>query len=158
MDNRLNRFLERFARSWRWLTGGSRQPATERDHVSNFIEFIEDRRALYTPYFLEYPSHVVESVQQIETEASLALSLITPGSRAGVPIRNVWAACSAFLGRAEIAHARRSGATIPGHILVSAVVTLRETLALEAATLAGSFTLDLPPELGLISSKRSRAE
>ena len=158
MDNPSNGFLTHFAPIWRWLTGDSHQPATECDHVRNFIEFIEDRRALYTPYFLEYPTHVIESVQQISTEASAALSLIAPASSACAPIGNVYAACSVFLGRAEIAYARRSGATVPGHILLSAVVTLREALALEAATLAGNFALDLPPELALISSKHIRAK
>ena len=33
-----------------------------------------------------------------------------------------------------------------------------KALALEAATLAGNFALDLPPELALISSKQMRAK
>jgi hypothetical protein len=40
---------------WLWvlLGGGPQQPATERDHVRQFLEFVEDRRVLFTPYFLE---------------------------------------------------------------------------------------------------------
>jgi len=154
------RFREGFgsiARWWRLLTGGSRQPATERDHVRNFIDFLEDRRVLYTPYFLEYPAHVVDSVQQIETEASTALSVISPASKASVPIRRVRRACSVFLGRPEIMHARNSGAAIPGRILFFAVVALRETLATEVAALADDFALDLPPELALISCRADQS-
>jgi hypothetical protein len=154
------RFREGFgsiARWWRLLTGGWRQPATERDHVSNFIDFLEDRRVLYTPYFLEYPAHVVDSVQQIETEASTTLSVISPESKASAPIRRVRRACSVFLDRPEIRHARNSGA-VPGHILFFAVVALRETLATEVAALAGDFALDLPPELALMSRRADRNE
>ena len=109
------RFREGFgsiARWWRLLAGGSRQPATERDHVRNFIDFLEDRRVLYTPYFLEYPAHVVASVQQIDTAANTALSVISPTSKASGPIRRVRRACSVFLDRPEIMHARNSGAAI----------------------------------------------
>ena len=122
-------FVGSMARWWRLLTGGSRQPATERDHVRNFIDFLEDRRVLYTPYFLEYPAHVVDSVQQIDTAANTALSVISPTSKASGPIRRVRRACSVFLDRPEITHARNSGAVIPGRILFFAVVALRETLA-----------------------------
>jgi hypothetical protein len=152
------RFRESFgsiARWWGLLTGGSRQPATERDRVRNFIDFLEDRRVLYTPYFLEYPAHVVASVQQIDTAAGAALSVISPTSKASGPIRSVRRACSVFLDRPEITQARNSGAAIPGRILFFAVVALRETLATEVATLAGDFALYLPPELALISCRGS---
>lgn len=138
------RFREGFgsiARWWRLLTGGSRQPATERDHVRNFIDFLEDRRVLYPPYFLKYPAHVVASVQQIDTAASTALSVILPTSKASGPIRRVRRACSVFLDRPEITHARNSGAVIPGRILFFAVVALRETLATEVTTLAGDYKI-----------------
>jgi hypothetical protein len=150
--------FESIGRWWGLLTGGSRQPVTERDHVSNFIDFLEDRRVLYTPYFLEYPAHVVHSVQQIETAASTALATISPASKASAPIRMVRRACSVFLNRPEITHARNSGAAIPGRILYFAVVALRETLATEVATLAADFALDLPPELALISCRADQNE
>jgi hypothetical protein len=155
VDDSSFRLRECFARWWGWLTGGSRQPPTERDHVSNFIEFLADRRALYTPYFLEYPAHVVESVQQIETAASAALSAISAASKASGPIGEIRGACRLFLGRAEIRHARRAGTAIPGDILFFSVIDLRETLATEAATLAGDFALALPFELAQASSFRA---
>jgi hypothetical protein len=97
-------------------------------------------------------------VQQIETEASTALSVISPASKASVPIRRVRRACGVFLDRPEITRARNSGAPIPGSILFFAVVALRETLATEVAALAGDFALDLPPELALISCRADQNE
>ena len=91
-------------------------------------------------------------MQQIDTAANTALSVISPTSKASGPIRRVRRACSVFLDRPEITHARNSGAAIRGRILFFAVVALRETLATEVATLAGDFALDLPPELALISA------
>ena len=135
--------------------GVLRPPATERDHVGNFLDFLEGRRVLYTPYFLEYPAHVVDSVLQIEAAAGSALSVLPQASPAFAPIERVRVACRAFLGRAEITHARTARAGIPGDILFFAVVALRKTLATEAAALADDFALDLPHELTLISSERS---
>jgi hypothetical protein len=149
------RFRERISsitRRWRALAGsGLRPPASERDHVTNFLEFLEDRRVLFTPYFMEYPSHVIESVRQIEAEASAVLSALPTASPASPSIARLRLACSAFLGRAEITEARMSGAAISGGTLFFAVVALRKALATEAAMLAADFALDLPYELALLS-------
>jgi hypothetical protein len=155
---RFRKGFESIGRWWGLLVGGSRQPATERDRVSSFIDFLEDRRVLYTPYFMEYPAHVVDSVRQIETAASTALAAISPASKASAPLRMVRRACGVFLDRPEITHARNSGAAIPGCILYFAVVALRETLATEVAALAADFALDLPPELALISCRADQNE
>jgi hypothetical protein len=155
---RIGERLVSIARSWRaTFGGGSRPPPTERDHVRNFLDFLDDRRVLYTPYFLEYPAHVVESVCQIEIEAGAALAVLSRESRASLPISRVRGACSAFLGRAEIAKARASGATIPGEVLFFAVVALRKSLAAEVTALASDFAVDLPRELALISCRAEQA-
>jgi hypothetical protein len=128
-----------------------RSPPSERDHVGNFLDFLEDRRVLFTPYFMEYPVHVIESVRQIEAEASAAFSALPPASPASASIARLRAACGDFLGRAEITHARTAGTAISGGALFFAVVALRKSLAAEAASLAAEFALDLPHELALLA-------
>lgn len=152
MANPSFRFGERVSsimRRWREVAGRSlRAPASERDHVGNFLDFLEDRRALFTPYFMEYPAHVIESVRQIEAEASAAFSELPPASPASASIARLRAACGDFLGRAEIIQA---GTAISGGALFFAVVALRQSLAAEAASLAAEFALDLPHELAQLA-------
>ena len=140
-----------------WLGGGEQAPATERDHVRNFLAFLEDRRVLYTPYFLEYPAHVVDSVQQVEAEAKAVLAALKLGPATSLRIARLRGACSAFLGCPEISDARASGAMVPADVLFFAVVALRDSLATEATSLARDFALDLPPELALMTQNAQQA-
>jgi len=133
------------------LSPREKGPPTERDHVRIFLEFLEDRRVLYSPYFLEYPAHVVESVHQIAEQAGAALALLPPASLALAPIRTIRIACAAFLDRGEIRDARTAASAIPSAVLFFAVVDVQKIVAAEAAVLAGAFALDLPYEIAQIT-------
>lgn len=139
-----------------WLGGGVPGPLTECDRVREFLAFLDDRRVLYTPYFVEYPAHVVESVRQIEAEARAALAGATFGPAASQRIARVRAACGHFLRNPGIAPAG-AAAPVRGDALFFAVLDFRASLAAEAAALAHDFALDLPADLALISPPAERS-
>lgn len=148
--NVISNLVRSLLRGWVAIVGhGIERPTTERDHVRNFLEFIDDRRVLFTPYFLEYPAHVIVSVHQIEERAGVALTILPRRSPASPPIARILSACSAFLGLAAIRNARSAAAPIPSDTLFYAVVALRKSLTKQAGVLADAFALDLPRELSL---------
>lgn len=139
------------------LLGSSTQaPMTERDFVGAFLDFLEDRRVLYSPYFIEFPSHVLESVEQIITESGETLARLPAASQASAPIRAIRSACHAFLARAEIIAARASASAIPGNVLFFGVVELQKALARHAAALAEAFALEMPTDLATMAFSAAR--
>lgn len=48
-------------------------PKPERDTVQRLMHFLEDRRVLYVPYYLEVPGQVEHSLIQVREELTKAL-------------------------------------------------------------------------------------
>jgi hypothetical protein len=78
-------------------------PAAEVGLAQSVLAFLEDRRVVYAPSFLEVPLHVSDSVHEMRRFLTVALRGhdVTPELEAS--LRALRAACSRFLGElAEI--------------------------------------------------------
>jgi hypothetical protein len=64
--------------------------------VRRFLLFLEDRRVLYNPMYLEVPSQVVHSVHEIREKCTEALQTLAPNVFAVIPIRSIRTACHRF--------------------------------------------------------------
>src|ERR1700680_1475395 len=61
--------------------------------VRDFVLFLEDRRVLYNPMFLEVVSQVEHSVHEIREQCTKTLQALSPGAFAVTPIRAIRDAC-----------------------------------------------------------------
>jgi hypothetical protein len=57
--------------------------------VRDFVLFLEDRRVLYNPMFLEVVSQVEHSVHEIREQCTKTLQALSPGAFAVTPIRAI---------------------------------------------------------------------
>lgn len=135
-------------------------PMDEREQVRRLLTFLEDRRVLYVPEFLEVPDHVTTSVLEIRKEITATLQKLPQSSRAAASLKAMRAACRKFLeedypdfrhiyiaGPVPIRHRGRDG-EIPGFFV--ALGELRAAFGIHVARLAYEYQIDLDEELAAI--------
>ena len=124
---------------------------TDRDIVQSLITFLEDRRVLFNPDYLEIESQVARSVTEIRKELTEALQQLDPNSPAVAPVRMMRGACRRYLDepRQRFRHMdhppRRQGEGTPGFFL--ALGELRATFGTEVKRLDDQFKLEIEPQL-----------
>lgn len=70
---------------------------SEREIIRRLLTFLEDRRVLYVPRFLEVEGEVELSVSQIREELTKTLQALSDTSTAAGPVRAMRRACRKFL-------------------------------------------------------------
>ena len=129
-------------------------PDDERKYVRQFVKFLEDRRVLFNPYFLEVESQVVSSLCQIREKTNETLGALPDDSNASGPIKAIRAACRRFLDGPRVRfhyehHMFRhgmAGGDIDSGFFV-ALGELRATVGMRVAILAATYGLNLDDEL-----------
>jgi hypothetical protein len=124
---------------------------TDRDIVQALVTFLEDRRALFNPDYLEIESQVAWSVTEIRKELTEALQQLDPNSPAVAPVRVMRGACRRYLDEPhqQFRHLdyepgrHREGT--PGFFL--ALGELRATFGIEVKRLDDLFKLEIEPQL-----------
>lgn len=76
-------------------------PAPERKTVRNLLIFLEDRRALYTPFAFEMEHQVTASVLEIRTMLTAAIQSLPETSEAIPRIRAMRIACREYLDKSN---------------------------------------------------------
>jgi hypothetical protein len=125
---------------------------TDRDIAQALTTFLEDRRVLFNPEWLEESSQVDHSVQEIRKELTEALQQLDPKSPAGDPMRAMRAACRRYLDepRQKFRHVgegsyRRGHELDPGFFV--ALGELRAVFGAELQRLDGLFHLTIETQL-----------
>jgi len=128
-------------------------PAAERDTVRAFLTFLEDRRVLFNPDFLEVEWQVQDSVQQIRQQCTATIAKLHDQSRAIAPLRSVRAACRRFLDepRLDYRHfANRGPRDTDRPSFFTALGEFRAAIGIHIANLALLYQIELEPELASI--------
>ena len=127
-------------------------PENTRDIVRRLVAFLEDRRALYAEYRMEYGPWVNESVIQIRSELTRVLQASPEETNLTEPIRAMRAACRKFLN--DMGHPGKLGQTIapyrPQDVMYVALGELRAIFGLHLARLCAAYGVDVEPELAWV--------
>jgi hypothetical protein len=124
-------------------------PIDQRERVRAFMTFLEDRRVLYNPQWLEVERQVTDSVGQIREACSAALSDLPEDSHAAGPVRAIRAACRRFLDEGMRPDFPHMGRRMPMHGhddgpgFFTALGEFRATVGLHVAILAVEYGLDV---------------
>jgi hypothetical protein len=124
---------------------------TDQDVIQALITFLEDRRVLFNPEYLEVASEVDHSVEDMRKELTEALQQVDRKSPAVAPLRALRAACRRYLDnpRQEFRHIGRhdgrDGRNEPGFFV--ALGELRAIFGHELKLLDDLFDLDVEPQL-----------
>ena len=126
-------------------------PDDERRTVRGFVTFLEDRRVLFNPYYLEIEDQVIQSALSIREKATETLSQLTDDSPAIASIKGMRAACRRFLDEPHpnYRHLERARFGHDTGFLV-ALGELRATVGLHLATLIMAYDLEVEEELASI--------
>lgn len=123
----------------------------DRDIVQGLVTFLEDRRVLFNPEYLEVVSQVDRSVEEIRRELTDALQQLGPASPATPPIRTMRAACRRYMDgpRQQFRHMNAYGMSRrdndPGFFV--ALGELRSTFGAELKRLNDVFKPTMEPQL-----------
>jgi hypothetical protein len=124
---------------------------TDRDIVQALVTFLEDRRVLFNPEYLEVEVQVASSVVQIRRELTEALQQLDPKSPAVSSISMMRAACRRFLDHPRQYFRHFEGPRhshddlVPGFFL--ALGELRATFGAELQRLDKQFKLRIEVQL-----------
>lgn len=129
---------------------------SEREQLRRFIVFLEDRRVLYNPAFLEVRSQVDQSIHEIRKECTEALRQLGEKAFAVVPLRAIREACRRFHddSNLEFRHLDpwpRRGDTDAGFFI--ALGGFRATVGQHVALLAAHYDLDIEGDLAEVLPK-----
>lgn len=80
-----------------WLGASWNPPQSQKEIAKKLITFLEDRRVLYNPSYLESPSHCVTSIIEIRKFLTDLLISLDENTDLGIAIRTIRAACRKFL-------------------------------------------------------------
>ena len=125
-------------------------PEDKRDIVRGLVAFLEDRRALYADYHMEYGPWVQESIIEMRVELTSVLKTCSADSDLTGPIRAMRAASRKFLD--EMGHPGRSRRMIyPREAAMwQALGEMRGVFGLHLARLCTAYGVDVEPELASI--------
>ena len=134
-------------------------PEDDRKTARGFVTFLEDRRVLYNPHYLEIEDQVVQSTLSIREKATEALGQLTEHSPAIVAIKGMRAACRRFLDQPHpsFPHLERSRLNHDSGFFV-ALGELRAAVGRYLATLIMAYDLEIEEELASILPVDSATE
>ncbi|HXG20695.1 MAG TPA: DUF6650 family protein [Methylomirabilota bacterium] len=125
-------------------------PESSREIVRRLVAFLEDRRALYADFHMEYSPWVERSVLEIRTELTNALKSCPEEEQLTGPLRAMRAACRKFLDEMGPPKSRRRMLYPPEAMMWQALGELRGAFGLHLARLCAAFRVDVEPELANI--------
>ena len=120
-------------------------PESTRDVVRRLVAFLEDRRALYARYDMEYSKWVEKSVLGMRRELTDILQDCPEDEHLTGPIRAMRAACRKFLDQMGYPGGRRTMISP-----AEALGELRAIFGLHLARLCAAYGVDAEPELATI--------
>jgi|SRR5579862_5889991 len=125
---------------------------SEREHVRRFILFLEDRRVLYNPAFLEVRGQVEHSIHEIRKECTETLRQLGESAFAAIPIRAIRAASRSFHDDSNLEFhffdsRSRLGETAGFFVALGA---FRATVGQQVALLAAHYDLDIEGDLARV--------
>jgi hypothetical protein len=125
-------------------------PKSKRDIVRRLVTFLEDRRALYAQYHMEYSPWVDKSVLEIRAELTDILKTCPDDELLTGSIRALRAACRKYLD--EIGHPGKRKHMIHPHEaeMWQALGELRAVFGIHLARLCSAYGVDVEPELASI--------
>jgi len=141
--------------------------STDRDICQALVTFLEDRRVLFNPEYLEVPSQVDHSVIEIRKQLTKALQQIDPKSAATESIRTMRAACRRYLDDPRQSFRHFDGyldrfhvhgwheRNAPGFFL--ALGELRATFGVELMRLDNLYSLDIELQLRAVFPKEDES-
>ncbi|MGC4108718.1 MAG: hypothetical protein QM753_20535 [Thermomicrobiales bacterium] len=138
-------------------------PEAEVTAAKRIIAYLEDRRVLYAPTSMEYPSHCVESVLDVRRFLTEELGKLDPHNPLAQNLQGMCAACRKFLNqiqtlsRGDDERYDRFMSAIIQHmgsyeawVFISALGELRTTVGLHIALIAVRNGLDIEDDLATI--------
>ena len=133
-------------------------PEDKRDIVRRLVAFLEDRRALYADYHMEYGPWVQESVIEMRAELTNVLKTCPDDEDLTGPIRAMRAACRKFLD--EMGHPGRSHRMVYPHEagMWQALGEMRGVFGLHLARLCAAYGVGVEPELANIFPQSDEEE
>jgi hypothetical protein len=125
---------------------------SEREHVRRFILFLEDRRVLYNPDYLEVRSQVDHSIHEIRRECTDALRQAGENAFAAVPIRSIREACRTFHDESNLQFRHIDAAYRHGESagFFVALGGFRAVVGQQVALLAAHYDLDIDGDLASV--------
>ena len=137
------------------LAGMSTAPASvswtlssnEKEEVRTLIVFLEERRALFTPYDMENPHFVVASIREVRARLSKALRSLDASSEIVSHLRIMRSACRRFL---DFFDQKMVGRRFSYHESLIALGELRGVFGLQIALLCARCEIDIEGEMDLI--------
>jgi len=125
-------------------------PEDRRQIVRRLVAFLEDRRALYADFHMEYGSWVEKSVLEMRAELTDVLKTCSDDDMLAGPIRAMRAACRKFLD--EMGHPGRPPRMLYPHeaAMWQALGEMRAIFGLHLARLCSAYGVDVEPELASI--------
>ncbi len=125
-------------------------PESSREIVRRVVAFLEDRRALYADFHMEYGPWVEKSVLEMRGELTNALKSCPEDEQLTGPLRAMRAACRKFLDEMGPPNSRRRVFYPREALMWQALGELRGVFGLHLARLCTAFGVDVEPELASI--------
>ncbi len=125
-------------------------PESSREIVRRVVAFLEDRRALYADFHMEYGPWVERSVLEMRAELTNALRSCPEDEQLTGPLRAMRAACRKFLDEMGPADRRRRIFHPREAMMWQALGELRRIFGLHLARLCTAFGVDVEPDLASI--------
>lgn len=126
-------------------------PENKREIVRRLIAFLEDRRALYADFYMEYGPWVDKSVLEMREEITNTLKTRPEDEHLTEPLRAMRAACRKFLDEMGPRESRRQ-TFYPRREATMwwALGELRGVFGVHLARLCAAYGVDVEPELASI--------
>ena len=125
-------------------------PEDKREIVRRLVAFLEDRRALYADFHMEYGPWVEKSVLEMRAALTSTLKACSEEEELSGPIRAMRAACRKFLDQMGPPNSRRRMFYPHEAIMWQALGELRGAFGVHLARLCSAFGVDVEPELASI--------
>ncbi|HXX46360.1 MAG TPA: DUF6650 family protein [Candidatus Acidoferrales bacterium] len=123
-------------------------PVLDAQIAKRLITFLEDRRALYNPYELESPPHVIDSVRLIRERLTQDLEQLDRTSTLAESLAAMRAACRKFLDSIPNEHSRMYLG--PSMVFFSGVGELRGVFGIYIARICVQYGIDVESDLAAI--------
>ena len=130
-------------------------PEAHRAVAKRVIAYLEDRRVLYNPSYMEMPEHCIQSVVEIRAQLTQEIGDLDADAELAVTLRAMRAACRKFLDTVcpQQGEIIRFGAS-PGHwaswVFNGALGEMRGVFGVHLAILAAKFGLPVENDLAAI--------
>ncbi len=125
-------------------------PESEVSVARRVLSFLEDRRVLYNPYYLEEPKYCIQSVIEIRQFLSKEIGGLSANSKLSSHLRGIRAACRKFLDTVQENSYRCLNPHRPspsGARFFTALGELRASIGIHVAAIAVSYGLDIEGDL-----------